>query len=228
MASQVSPHRPLSAGSSYGRPRVTSRSQQLRMRERDSHPRRGGTGARLRSRLRSAPWTTAGAVLGLLILSACGSDSSTRDSGRADSANADQPAPDRQTIERKAGMAGTLLVKPTAPTAGGTIRIAVKNAGKRAMYYGLDNQIERRVGADWRDATADVFGAADPGVRAILLSAAPGECAGPNYGNVVDRIRLPRDLKPGRYRVVKRVSGNDRGFGPPQVKLKADFEVRGP
>jgi Big-like domain-containing protein len=167
-------------------------------------------------------------MLALLALNACGSDSLAGDSGRDDSAKADARAPAKGTNARDGRLAGKLLVKPTTPKAGGTIRIAVENSGRRAMYYGLDNRIERRVGARWRDATADVFGTPDPGVRAILLNAPPGEKSGPNYGNVVDRIRLPRDLEPGRYRVVKRVSGNDRGVGPPQMTLRATFEVRRP
>lgn len=107
-----------------------------------------------------------------------------------------------------------------------TLRVAVKNAGKVTMFYGLENRIERRTRCKWEDATQDVYGTRSPAVRAILLKARPGERAGPRYNAVVDGIPLPRTLTPGTYRVVKHVSGDARSR-PPRLRLTATFDVCG-
>lgn len=130
------------------------------------------------------------------------------------------------TIERKGRLAGTLLVTPASIKAGETLSVAVKNAGKVTMFYGLENRIERRTDCKWEDATEDVYGTRSPAVRTIQLRARPGERAGPRYNAAVDRIPLPRTLTPGTYRVVKHVSGDARSR-PPRLRLTATFDVRG-
>jgi hypothetical protein len=128
-------------------------------------------------------------------------------------------------VERRGKLAGELLVTPRSVRAGRTVSITVKNAGEATMFYGLANRIERRTNSGWKDATEDVYGTPDPAFLLIRLIAKPGESAGPRHNAVVDRIRLPRNLRPGRYRILKSVSGDDRGRAPP-LTLHAIFEVR--
>jgi hypothetical protein len=129
------------------------------------------------------------------------------------------------TVKRKGKLAGSLIVKPAAAKPQSSVTIAVKNVGELTMYYGLGNRVHRRVDGRWKDATKDVYGTRSPAVRNIRLRARPGERAGPRYGDLVDRVRLPGGLAPGTYRVVKRVSGSD-DLGPPGVRLEATFRVR--
>lgn len=106
-----------------------------------------------------------------------------------------------------------------------TVSISVLNRGDMTLFYGLENRIERRVNGTWVDANKDVFGTANPPVLLILLSARPGELAGPRYNAVADRIDLPRSLSPGVYRIAKPVSEDDR-FRRPPLMLHALLEVR--
>jgi len=128
-------------------------------------------------------------------------------------------------IERSGRLAGTLIVTPASVEPGMNLSVAVKNVGELTMFYGLGNRIERRMDGRWEDATADVYGTANPAILLILLSARPGERAGPRHNAVVDRIPVPRSLPRGVYRVVKVVSGDQRG-GPPRLTLHATFEVQ--
>lgn len=170
----------------------------------------------------------------LPLLAACGESDGNAATGQPAVSGASERTPTERphelatsrTIERKGRLAGTLIVTPASVEAGDIVRIAVKNVGDVTMFYGLDNRIERRVNGKWKDATEDVYGTRDPPVRSIRLSAPPGERAGPTYYNAVtDRIRLPRSLRSGTYRVVKRVSGNER-HSPPHLRRHATLEVR--
>ena len=143
------------------------------------------------------------------------------------------PAPEPQkpepkaSIERDGKLAGTLVVAPARVEAGDTIRVAVRNTGKVRMLFGLGDRVEKRAGEGWRDATKVVFGTTSPKVRDVLLSASPGKTTGPRYRSGVDEIALPKDLRPGTYRVVKLAAGPSKGGKPgPSVKLDAVFVVR--
>lgn len=120
--------------------------------------------------------------------------------------------------------AGRLVVQPASVEAGETIGIAVENVGDVPILYGLDDRVQRRADGKWVNATADVYGThrAVPGIGLIVR---PGGRAGPDYGQVSDRIPLPRDLDPGTYRVVKAVSRDGRSR---RTKLTATFRVRAP
>jgi hypothetical protein len=161
------------------------------------------------------------ATLLAVALTACGEDSTG-----APAASTTAAQTGAETIERKGPIRGTLIVRPASVEAGRTIRIAVDNRGARTLYFGLGNRVQRHGDDGWEDVTEEVFGTKRPAVRRVLLSAPPGERAGPDHGGVVDRIRLPDDLAPGRYRVVKRVSANERTYGPPQARLDGRFRVR--
>lgn len=134
--------------------------------------------------------------------------------------------PGGETVERKAGLRGTLVVRPPVVAPGDTLSVSVRNSGEVKMFYGLLNRIERRAGERWVDATKAVFGTPSPPVRNVILGAAPGKTAGPRYKAVTDEFRLPGDLRPGTYRVVKLVSGPSRGEKPgPSLRLEARFTV---
>lgn len=137
----------------------------------------------------------------------------------------------RQPGPTEDGLAGRLVVKPDPVEAGETIGIAVENTGEVPLLHGLGSQVERRVEGGWEDATEDVFGESRV-VPLIGLSVEPGKRSGPGYGQVSDRITLPRDLEPGTYRVRKGASRNkwrvsaERGSG--SATLEATFTVRDP
>jgi pimeloyl-ACP methyl ester carboxylesterase len=140
-----------------------------------------------------------------------------------------KPEEPRVSIEEDGRLAGTLVVTPPAAQRGETIRVTVRNTGEVRMLFGLGNRVEKRVGGGWRDATKVVFGTTSPPVRDILLSADPGKATGPRYNAVTDEIRLPEDLRPGIYRVIKLVAGPSKGGRPgPSTKLDGVFVVRVP
>jgi hypothetical protein len=176
----------------------------------------------LKATLTLRRWIVLSALLGVVAYG--GSEIGAATSPQARTA-ASASATQKNTIECNGKLAGTLVLVPAVVEAGGEIRVAVKNVGELTIYYGLDNRVQRRVDRRWKDATRDFYGTRYPGVRRILLSAPPGKRAGPRYNDLVDRIPVPANVKPGTYRVVKQVSGNDR-LRPPHAKLDATFEVR--
>ena len=142
-------------------------------------------------------------------------------------AEPERPERPQVSIEQDGRLAGTLVVAPTSLEAGGTVRVSVRNTGKVQMLFGLGNRVEKRAGEGWRDATKVVFGTTSPPTRDVLLSANPGKTTGPRYKGGVDEIKLPKDLRPGTYRVVKLVAGPSKGGKPgPSVKLDGVFVVR--
>lgn len=152
------------------------------------------------------------AGLGCSILG-CGADGGSS-GGRTDSP---PPRGDQK-------VAGELILRPDSVRAGETIGVVVVNTGETQLFHGLGNRIERRVDGGWVDATGDVYGerAFFPQVGLIVK---PGGRAGPDYGQVSDRISLPRALEPGTYRVVKEVSRDGRSA---RTTLTAVLEVRAP
>jgi len=166
----------------------------------------------------------------LLAVSGCGDDDST-DGGERSVRHPEvgqfqqTAAGPKEAAERSGRALGSLVITPASPEPGETIRVAVKNSGEQTLYFGLANRIQRRLNGRWADVTENVYGTRTPAVRDILLTAAPGAQVGPIYNeNVTDRIPLPRALKPGIYRVVKRVSRNTRR-GTRKVELVGTFEV---
>lgn len=138
----------------------------------------------------------------------------------------DEPAPDepREPPQAGSGVAGKLVVTPASAAAGDTIAIVVENTGEVPLLYGLGNEVERRVDGSWEDAAGDVFGERRA-VPAIGLIVQPGKRAGPDYGQVSDRITLPSDLESGAYRVRKHVRALR---GPGSTTLQATFAVSDP
>lgn len=116
-------------------------------------------------------------ALALIALAACGASDGgatasppvPRDQERHRTMKPDQRTPGAMTIERKGRLAGTLLVTPASIKAGETLSVAVKNAGKVTMFYGLENRIERRT--DWQ------VGRRDRGCLRHTLSSRQGDPA---------------------------------------------------
>jgi len=138
----------------------------------------------------------------------------------------EEPARDepREPPQADSAVAGELVVTPASAEAGEAIAIVVENTGEVPLLYGLANEVERRVDGSWEDAAGDVFGERRA-VPQIGLIVQPGERAGPDYGQVSDRITLPSDLESGAYRVRKHIRAQ-RGTG--STTLQATFTVSDP
>lgn len=153
---------------------------------------------------------------------ACGGNSSptagaSQAQRSATSASSVPPSP----IERKGDIEGRLIVTPRAAKPGGELRVSVQNLGRVTITYGLPNRPQRRVNGRWRDATKEIYGTSLPGFGRVAINVAPGK----TRRFKADRIKLPRTVEPGTYRIRKRV-----GIGPEDsnrdVTFKATFVVR--
>lgn len=153
--------------------------------------------------------STAGFLLLALAATALALAGSTESSSRA-----------AETIERGAGLAGTLNAIPGEVRRGARIGAAVRNTGEHGMAYGLGFGVHRRVGGEW-GRVPDPF--TTDSVPDIGLKVRPGESAGPRYGRLVDRFRLRQRVQPGNYRLVKVVS---RGFRGPSLRLDSRFKIQ--
>jgi len=130
-------------------------------------------------------------------------------------------------IFRNGSLAGRLIVEPALAAAGDTVGVAVRNAGSIPLYYGLQLRVQRKTGGDWESAKEAVYGPGPVAIRTVLFSLPPGRTAGAHHnGGTFDGVSLPRRLEPGRYRLVKQVSGDGRSLGPPRAQLVAGFSVR--
>jgi hypothetical protein len=157
------------------------------------------------------------------MVAACGADEAPTKSGA--STPGEQPAPPTQgAVVRNGKLGGRLIVEPRHVMAGGNIGIAVENVGTVPIYYGPEAQAQRRVAGGWVNANKAVFGQ-DRQLAAVLWSVPTGQTAGPNHVGLADRIELPRGLEAGTYRLIRKVSGDQRSLGQPHVRLRASFRV---
>lgn len=130
-------------------------------------------------------------------------------------------------IVRVGRLAGRLIVQPGTVKPGTRVGLALENEGSVPLYYGLGGQVEQRVGGEeWRSLDRTVFGAHQTRVRGVLLRASPGTRAGPDYRSVSDELLIPRTLRRGEYRVVKRVRGGGRSPGGLRATLTTTFTIR--
>lgn len=112
-----------------------------------------------------------------------------------------------------------LQLTRTEAQPGERIALIVVNDGDKQVRYGVATRFQRYHRGRWINAMRAVYGRKRPLVRLILLYAPPHGRGGPTG---LDAVVLPTDLRPGRYRAVKRVRiGPRRG-----VKLRAGFRVR--
>ena len=86
----------------------------------------------------------------------------------------------------------------TTASPGQTLELTVENLTRTRLEYGLAYRLERRVGPVWRWVNRDAAFAL------ILKVAEPGR-------RERERIFLPDDLRPGRYRIVKSFTARPSG-----------------
>lgn len=123
-------------------------------------------------------WAPAALVVGILTLAGCGG-------GAAEST----PSSTTTTTPGDAGL--TVEVTPAAAAPGSTVRAAVINDTDKQFTYGADYELDRQVG--------NGFEKVDLPPRAVIEIGyiAPAGGTGPPV-----EVKLPKDLKPGMYRVV--------------------------
>lgn len=97
-----------------------------------------------------------------------------------------------------------LALEPDNARPGQKVRIVVLNREDTELEYGLGGLIlqRHRPSGEWTTIAGNL-----DRVRRVRLVVAPGDTAGPSYAGAVDQIRVPRDIRPGVYRVAKRVRG---------------------
>lgn len=91
------------------------------------------------------------------------------------------------------------------------------NLGTRTMTYGESFAVQRRKGERWVPAP-DLT----PNGWLLWLGVAP-----PGSPGICSSVGLPRDVAPGRYRIVKEVTELISGHNDPLHRLVAPFLVRG-
>jgi hypothetical protein len=114
-------------------------------------------------------------------------------------------------VSRVSAPAVGLAVNRRKAKAGGAVQVRIENRGKQEVAYGYDYELARFENGFWlRLETKPVF---DP--RFFLVPGAKGPW---------QRIQIPRDAVPGRYRIrkwVERVGPPN----PPKFPIKAEFHV---
>ena len=114
--------------------------------------------------------------------------------------------PERPSAEKDGVV---LSLDRDSPHAGETIRLTVENRTETRLEYGLMYRLEHRVGGEWRWINRDAAFAL------ILKIAEPGK-------REHEEIRLPDDLKPGRYRIVKSFTAPATGR---EIEVAVGFSV---
>jgi Big-like domain-containing protein len=119
-----------------------------------------------------------------------------------------------------------LIAEPDVAAPGDLVSLVLENAEPRPLRYGLPFRVHRRTGGQWRlvalrDVAIPHFGFPLP-----LLSLRPGERTRPGLYplDLVDGLPLGRDVKPGRYRIVRVVKVQ----AGPRLRLAAPLTVRRP
>jgi hypothetical protein len=132
-------------------------------------------------------------------------------------------------VVREGPLAGRLIAKPASAWPGQPVGVAVRNLGREPLGYGLAMEVERKIGGEWASARTAVYGPGPVAFPLPLFTVPPSHISGPRHGTgLFDGVTLPRDLEPGRYRFVKRVSGEGpRSHGHRGIRLSASFRVRG-
>jgi len=149
----------------------------------NTHPRRGCKVASL-------------ALAACLVLAGCSDESEGGDG----SAPTDPPAGQTLT-NRSGGLDGAIRVTRENVEPGDAVRVTTRNRSRgddrETLHYVVSSLVERLADGEWEQA----FPPAP--VPEAGLSADPGEREGPRYGQLVDKVKLPADLEPGFYRVIK-------------------------
>ena len=112
-----------------------------------------------------------------LVPASCGDDG-----GGGDSDSEPPTPPERRGV--------VLLLERDSPRPGETLTLTVENRTRWRLEYGVAYRLESRTGDRWRWINRD------SAFVLILKIVEPGK-------REREEIGLPRDLKPGRYRIVK-------------------------
>ena len=118
----------------------------------------------------------------------------------------------------------------TTARPGDRIGLIVVNDTSSMVLYGLWTDVERRHEGRWINARRAVYPRGRV-VPAIGLGVPPHGQRGPRRGRGLrDEIVLPDNLRPGRYRAIKRVTVGDIYRVTPgdigKTRLRATFRVR--
>lgn len=169
---------------------------------------------------RKARFTVLPAVLAVAALAVgCGSsDDATTAEDPPASSGAPVPGPG-ELVQNGGGAAGTLIPTPEVVAPGDVLGVQVDNQGTRRFDYGLANRVDRYVGGEWIEATAEVYDGGAPAFIEILLTLGGGKTG------ETEEVPLSDKVEPGTYRVVKEVFVQG-GTVPEQLTLEAIFEVR--
>jgi hypothetical protein len=131
-------------------------------------------------------------------------------------------------VVREGPLAGRLIAKPALAWPGQPVGVAVRNLGGESLGYGLPLEVERRSGGEWRSAKTAVYGPGPVAFPLPLFTVPPGHVSGPRHGGgTFDGVTLPRDLKPGRYRFLKKAWRGPQSSSHRGIQLNASFRVRG-
>ncbi len=133
------------------------------------------------------------ALIATLVLASCGG---------GDSSDPTTPAPEPPRSESRGVV---LSLDLESPHPGDTLTLTVENNTRTRLEYGLVYRLEHFVEGDWRWINRDA-------AFALILKIVD---AGKRER---EDIRLPTDLEPGRYRIVK-------SFTAPETGRKLDASV---
>lgn len=163
------------------------------------------------------------------VLIACGGDNSPAASAPSSPAPGSAPVAvntreQTNAVDDDDRINARLLVSPHTAEPGEELQVSVENRGRVGLTYGLPNRIQRRIHGRWRNAMKQIYGTTEPGFRRLAINVLPGETSSPR----LDRIGLPRSVRPGTYRVLKRIThyDDDQLTVVARATLKARFVVR--
>ena len=117
-----------------------------------------------------------------------------------------EPAPGTTATAPRPGIVLDLSTDTAAP--GDKLRLTIENTTRTRFEFGVAYRLERRTDDRWRWINRD------SAFILILKFVEPG-------GREREEIRLPPDLKPGRYRIVKGFSAGER-----EIEASVEFSVR--
>lgn len=127
-------------------------------------------------------------------------------------------------IRRPGVRAARLVLDRHSIEPGQRVAMRVRNDGRRRIAFGLGATFERYHAGRWIDAH-DAVCPDGCGVPRILLSAPPGETAGPRYGVLRDTVRFPADAPEGLYRLTKPVL-HPHDVHAREIELRARVRIR--
>jgi hypothetical protein len=147
-------------------------------------------------------------VLGALALAGCDSDDDDGDTNPPPpTTTSTTPAPEQPEPKRQGVV---LFLNRANMSPGDTLQLTVENFTKTRLEYGVAYRLERRTADGWRWINRD------SAFILILKVVEPGR-------REREEIRLPDDLQPGHYRIVKSFMAPATGR---RLDATIEFQVR--